>query len=179
MNFEELDETTRKYMLQEFQAEEKSGNPYRSDTMTAEGLSNVVQIVEKALTEGNEITLARDLARPSYWKPTTTSHRGNTVYQRKINPETAASVFALGEFNTWYVRGLAKKLMEEGQTLCEIYRAESAAQPRCECSVYEGKPIELSKIYAGHRVKYHPVKNNSAFSIPSGPNCHHAIRRIK
>lgn len=30
MNFEELDETTRRYMLSEFEAEEASNNPYRS-----------------------------------------------------------------------------------------------------------------------------------------------------
>lgn len=179
MKFEELDAKTRQYMLEEFQKEEKSGNPYRSESMNGDGLKNVAQIVENAITNGNETTLASALSKPTYWKSSTTVHRGDTVYQRKIDPKTAANIFALTEFNTWYVRGLAKKLMDEKIEKCEVYRAQSADQPRCECSKYESQPIDVKKIYDGHRVKYHPTKNSLAFSIPSGPNCHHTIRRLK
>jgi len=179
MKFEELNPDTRKSMLEEFKKEEQSKNPYRSESMTTEGLSNVAQLVEKSIKNGNEETLATDLSMPKYWKSHTTVHRASGSHQRRINPETAAGVFGLTEFNTWYVGGLAKKLMSEGIDKCEIYRAESAKEPRCECLQYEGKQIEVQKIYDGHRTKYHPKKNSSAFSIPSGPNCHHSIRRIK
>ena len=50
--------------------------------------------------------------------------------------------------------------------------------PRCECTGLEGKIVQVKKIYDGHRAKYHPYENISAFSIPSGPYCHHTIRRI-
>lgn len=179
MIFEELDGTTRKYMLEEFQKEEKSGNPYRSNRMSAEGLANIARHMEDAIENGNENTLAASLSNGIYWNQYETRRRKDTTYQAEIDPIVAAKVLALTEFNTWYVRGLAKRLMEEGQKECEIYRAESADQPRCECSRYEGKKLELQKIYDGHRAKYHPVPNYGAFSIPSGPSCHHTIRRIK
>lgn len=35
MNFEELDDTTRRYMLSEFEAEIGSGNPYLSKALSA------------------------------------------------------------------------------------------------------------------------------------------------
>lgn len=179
MKFEELDETTRRYMLEEFQNEEKSGNPYRSSRMSTEGLANIARHIEEAIKSGNENTLAATLSNGRYWTQYETRRRKDTTYQSEIDPKVAAKVFALTEFNTWYVRGLAKRLMEEGQKECEIYRAESADQPRCECSRYEGQRLELQKIYDGHRAKYHPVANYGAFSIPSGPSCHHTIRRVK
>ena len=179
MDFKELNEITRKYMFDEFQREEQGGNPYRSESMSSDGLANVAQFVENAIKNGNEISLANNLSNSSFWKPFTIVHRGSSTHQRRINPTVAAKVFAQTEFNTWYVRGLAKKLMDEGISKCEIYRAEAAEQPRCECSRYEGQEIDVKKIYDGHRAKYHPIENNSAFSIPSGPNCHHAIRRLK
>lgn len=179
MRFEELDDTTRKYMLEEFQKEEKGGNPYRSSRMSAEGLANVARHMEKAIKNGDENTLAVSLSNGTYWKPYETRRRKDTTYQAKIDPMSSAKTFALTEFNTWYVRGLAKRLIGEGQKECEVYRAESADQPRCECSRYEDQRLELQKIYDGHRAKYHPVPNYGAFSIPSGTNCHHTIRRIK
>lgn len=179
MKFEELDDKTREQMLEVFNKEEKSPEPYRSESMSPEGLKNISKFVEKAIKSGNEKTLASDLSKSIYWNSHTTVHRKSTTYQRKIDPNTAANVFALTEFNTWYVHGFAKRLMSEGIEKCEIYRAESADKPRCECSKFEGRPIEVKKIYEGHRAKYDPTKNSSAFSIPSGPNCHHSIRRIK
>ena len=179
MKFEELDVETRSHMLEEFQNEEKNGIPYRSDSMSSEGLKNVVSIIEDAIKSGNEKTLASVLSKSIYWNSHTTVRRGDTTYRRKIDPSVAAKTFALTEFNTWYVRGFAKRLMKEGIHKCQIYRAESADHPRCECSKYEGQTIEIKKIYDGHRAKYHPKKNPSAFSVPSGPNCHHTIRRIK
>jgi hypothetical protein len=37
MNFEELDDITRHYMLVEFEAEEGTGNPYRSKALSLPG----------------------------------------------------------------------------------------------------------------------------------------------
>ena len=45
MNFEELDEVTRRWMLGEFQNEEKSGNPYRSNNMTHHGIEQLQKIM--------------------------------------------------------------------------------------------------------------------------------------
>ncbi|MFY9301270.1 MAG: hypothetical protein WAO91_08795 [Candidatus Nitrosotenuis sp.] len=178
MNFEELDDKTRKYMLEEFH-KEQSNNPYRSGRMTSEGLKNVIRHIEDAIKSGNEVTLIKSLSNPSYWKSEETRHKGNTTHQARIDPNEAAKTFGLTEFNTWYVRGLAKRLMDEGQEECEIYRAQYAEEPRCTCSKLERHRFKVKDVYDGHRAKYHPTANYAAFSIPSGPNCHHTIRGIK
>jgi len=181
MNFEELDEKTREYMLKEFQAEESSGKPYRSKRLISKGLEVFPKLMDKAIKEGNEVTLAKDLNDPSYWKPSEESHSSKgTSFPRSIDPLVASETLALSEFSTWYTRGLSKKLLDEGVEYCEVYRADMAEEPRCECTKWEGLKIDVQKAYDGHRKRYHHMEiDRKAFSIPSGTNCHHSIRRVK
>lgn len=178
MNFEELDDTTRKWMREEFKTEREGENPPNSELMTDKGLSEFPRIMEEQIKNGNEVTLENALLSSIFWKPSTTRHRKGKPYEVSINPKSAARMFALTEFNILYVRGLARRLMEEGVEKCQVYRAEPAIEPRCECKMYENQIFDVKKIYDGHRAKYHPKPNPTAFSIPSGPNCHHTIRRI-
>ena len=79
-NFEELDETTRKFMLEEFLIEENSGNAYRSKRFSSLGIKRFPIEMEKAIREGNENTLAHALSNPSYWLSSETSLRGGNIY---------------------------------------------------------------------------------------------------
>lgn len=176
MKFEELDNQTREHMLREFQ-EEQRGRPYESPEMTTLGKAEFPHLMEKAIKEGNEVTLSLDLSKIGFWLP---EGRRRDGISYKINPTYAAERLALTEFNTWYVRGLAKKLMDEGVEYCEVYRADSAKEPRPECLDHDGKKFKVADIYNGHRSRYHPPPGNpKALSIPVGPNCHHTIRRLK
>jgi hypothetical protein len=169
--FEELDQKTRQYMYGEFDKEESAGNPYRSKNLSPIGLQNFHELMKNAIVNGNEMTLAQSLNNYQFWNEV--DSRG-----RKINVQADAEMLAFTEFNTWYVRGLSRRLIDENIEYCEIYRAAPAYQPRGECTRYEGQKIEVKKVYFGHRAKYWPNSNSSAFSIPAGPNCHHTIRRI-
>ncbi|MGB9858617.1 MAG: hypothetical protein ACPLQP_01630 [Moorellaceae bacterium] len=178
--FEELDEVTRHWMLVEFFKEESSGNPYRSTRLSPLGLEVFPREMERALREGNEETLAAALALPGYWKDCETIYRRGKPINRRIDPVNAAKELAFNEFNTWYVRGLARRLMEEGEKFCQVYRAAPAWEPRAECLQHEGKIYEVRIIYDGHRARYWPPPGNpNAFSIPVGVNCHHTIRRVR
>jgi hypothetical protein len=179
MNFEELDSTTRDWMLKEFQQEQSGKDPYRSKNMTTLGKTEFPKHMEKAIKSGNEVTLERDLINSAYWKSMGTRIRNGKPHDYRINNVAEARKVALSEFNTWYVRGLTRRLMEEGVEHCEVYRAEQAWQPRPDCQDHEGKRFKVIDVYNGHRARYWPVENDSAFSVPIGPNCHHTIRRIK
>ena len=177
--FEELDERTRKFMLQEFKTEE-SGIPYRSPRLSTTGLQAFPRLMEEAILSGNEETLSRALSDPSYWKPYETYVRGGITREKRITPVKAAEFFAITEFNTWYVRGLAKRLLEEGEHLCQVYRAAPAWNPRGECLQHDGQVYPVQDIYNGHRARYWPEPSKpKALSIPVGTNCHHSIRRVK
>lgn len=164
LEFEELDDETRKWMLDEFEKEENS-DPYRSSRLNSVGQEKFEEIMRNAIRFGDISSLATALSDPTFWK--------NNI------PRNATKLLAHTEFTTWYTRGFAKRLMEEGIDLCEIYRAEMAVTPRCECTRREGQTVKVKDIYDGHRAKYRPISNPGAFSIPSGPLCHHTIRRLK
>lgn len=178
-NFEELDEITRKWMLEEFLNEELSGKPYRSTRLSPLGIEIFPKEMEKAIMEGNEDTLAQALSLPDYWNPSESYTRSGKLHTRRINPIKAAESLAYTEFNTWYVRGFARRLIEEGEAYCQIYRAAPAWQPRDECLAHEGKTYEVREIYDGHRARYWAQPCNlNALSVPIGTNCHHSIRRF-
>lgn len=179
MFFEELDDITRRYMLEEFEEEELQGNPYRAKRLSAIGSTEFPGLMRQAIRSGNEVTLIRSLLSSQYWYPTEPYNRSGMTHQRKVNTPQAAELLGLTEFNTWYVRGLAKRLMEEGITQCQVYRASEPKWERGECTEHEGKIFPIIEIYNGHRAKYWPEPGNPyAISIPLGPNCHHTIRRI-
>jgi hypothetical protein len=179
-SFEELDDMTRRSMLEEFRAEQASSSPppFRPANLTPEGGAVFAEIMQRALLGGDEQTLAYELAQPSYWNTVTMAMRKGKLVPVHHKVSDLARTLADNEFNTWYVRGLSRRLMDEGVEECEVYRAGPAYQRRVECTDLEGRRFSVREIYAGHRAKYHPVDNPSAFSIPVGVNCHHSIRRI-
>jgi hypothetical protein len=179
MNFEGMDETTRWYRVSEFEAEMEGGNPYLSRALSPKGRTAFCSLMRIALLSGNEESLAAALQNPNYWNPTETHERNGVVRERQVNVRQAVERLSLTEFNTWYVRGFAKRLIDEGVAHCQAYRA---AQPKGEpagCSAHEGQVFTVAEIYNGHRAKYWPVANPSAVSIPFGPGCHHTIRRVR
>ena len=179
MNFEELDDITRGFMLREFEAE-LAGNPYISDGLSPEGRGAFPGLMRDAIRRGNEESLATALAQPRYWHPAET-YRTKTgrIAERRVNVQHAAERLALTEFNTWYVRGLGRRLMDEGVTHCQAYRGAEPKWALAECAQHEGQVFPVEDIYRGHRARYWPVPNPAAMSMPFGPSCHHTIRRVR
>lgn len=179
MQFEELDGATRDFMLSEFDAEQSSGNPYFSPLLTAAGIAAFVRLMREAIANGNEVSLTAALVPVEYWHTTETYERNGVVRTRNVNIRQADERLALTEFNTWYVHGLARRLLSEGVATCQAYRAAQPKWEPAECSAHEGQVFPVQEIYDGHRAKYHPAPGNpAAVSIPFGPGCHHTIRDI-
>ncbi len=180
MVFEELDDITRRYMLEEFEVEQASGNPYVPKILSPAGVAAFPNFMRAAIKTGNEQTLIASLAQARYWNATEAYVRNGVVRQREINVNQAAERLGLTEFNTWYVRGLAKRMIDDGMKDCEVYRAAQPKWEPAECSEHEGRIYPVADIYEGHRRRYWPEPGNpSALSIPAGPSCHHAIRRVR
>lgn len=76
--------------------------------------------------------------------------------------------------------GLAHRLVSEGETECEVYRASEPKFKHASCSVHEGRAYPLPSIIDGHRAGYWPEPGDpEKLSIPAGPGCHHTIRRVR
>lgn len=132
-----------------------------------------------ALAEHDDEWLLAQMLDPSYWRANRPPTRPGYKPPR-VNVQWAANLLCLGEFNIAYVRGLAEVLIARGETECVVYRAEGASEPRCECTAWEGQSFALRDVIDGHRARYWPPEAGSetAFSVPSGFNCHHSIRAV-
>ena len=177
-DFEELTEETRAAMLQEFETEECGGSPYRSPRLSEEGLAVFPEAMRNAITAGNEESLEDELLEPDYWRESETYRRAGVLKERRINFGAAARSLANSEFSTWYVRGLTRRLIDEGLDTCQVYRAEEAGEPYRDCPLEEGALLGVQEVYDGHRAHYWPTPGNpDALSVPAHPNCHLTIRR--
>lgn len=180
MNFRELDAVTRDWMDRRLAVEELSGAPYRSASLSETGLRSWPSLIREAITNpsGTETTLAASLSLPDFWNETRPDPRSKSG-RAKINVRQASELLALSEFNTWYVAGLAHRLLDEGSAQCVVYRASEPKWSQAGCSQHEGQVLEISDIIDGHRAGYWPLPGNpNVLSIPAGPGCHHTIARI-
>lgn len=174
MRYEELDQVTRAWMLEEIEGEEAE-NPYRNPALSKEGLEQFPHMLREAIVQGGEESLAEQLSLPRLWAQFEPHPKGGI---RRVEPTRAAVTLARLEFNTWYIRGLCRRLLSEGEELCQVYRAWDGDGSLDECDILENKVLPIGLIYRAHRAKYHPVSRPEAFSIPSGPGCKHSIRRL-
>ena len=134
--------------------------------------------MREAINTGDEETLGAALNCMYFWNEMETYERNGVVRERRINVRQASERLALTEFNTWYVRGFTKRLINEGVTHCQAYRAAQPKWEPADCTAHENQVFAVQEIYEGHRARYWPVGNPAAVSIPFGPGCHHTVRRV-
>lgn len=178
MRFMELDDETRKWMLVEFEVE-WNNKPFIPSSLSIRQMK-FEDIMRETIQTGNIQRLEADIR--GYVKSTERRTRNGRTYEVKT-PSNAAHRLAHSEFNTWYTRGLARRLIEEGVKMCQIYRGELAENPRCSCQPLEGKVVNVKAIYDGHRPYHYSIQKTSNYdgnpiSIPNGPLCHHTIKRV-
>ena len=134
-----------------------------------------------ALAERDDDWLLLQMDERHYWQERLPRRgRGGvgwTTYA--VNRDEHLRRLCFGEFNVAYIRGLAYALLERGETQALVYRAGDAAEPRAECTRWEGSTVPLDQVIAGHRARYWPPPGDpSAWSLPTGVNCHHSIRAV-
>ena len=179
MHYAELDEKTRAIMLSEFDAEQAGANPYRSKALAARGQEVFPQLLRDAIRQGTEVTLATALADASLWEPVETFMRDGIASQRARNIPQSAERLATTEFSTWYVRGFARRLLDEGATQCRVSRGAQVKREPSDCAKHDGLLLDVKSVYDNHRARYWPEPGNKgALSIPLAPGCPHIIQRV-
>lgn len=93
MSFEELDETTRYFLLSDFEADGAGSRPYRSAQLALNGITVFLALLREAIRGGDEQTLIESLRAPSYWKT-------HNAAGRAINLRIASQVLG-------FLRGLS------------------------------------------------------------------------
>jgi hypothetical protein len=180
MSYEDLDDITRSLMLKEFEAEQAGGNPYISKGLNDKGRAAFPDLMRAAIKTGTEVSLIDSLKDAGLWKPTEIDIKNGVATEVPRHVLQSATRLGLGEFSTWYVHGLVHRLLDEGETQCQIYNGQPQESDSQECSKYEGAIVSAKLIYDNLRARYWPEPGNKdALSVPFEPWCHHVIRRVK
>jgi len=147
--------------------------------LTDAGWEAFAKAMPSALAEHDDEWLLGEMDQAEYWSDAWPRRNpSGTVTMVRYNKEDALKRLCYGEFNIAYIRGVAMALQARGDQMCVIYRAGDAAEPRSECSEWEGLEVPVAQVLAGHRARYFPPPGDrSVWSLPTGPNCHHSIRK--
>jgi len=187
LTYQHLDDPgVRAEMLTRWQAERleldalPDGRNCYGRRLTDAGWEAFGRAMPEAIAYYDDEWLAREMSSPAYWRPFDLRRRRNGGASHvNYNKADALAQLANGEFNVAYIHGLARTLQASGDTHCMVIRAGGAAEPRAECSSWENTMVPLQQVIAGHRARYWPRPGNpTAWSLPSGPSCHHTIRAV-
>jgi dephospho-CoA kinase len=58
----------------------------------------------------------------------------------------ATRMLAEGDFNRYYMRGVARRAIEEGRQVVEAYRARFSLEPRVESAELEGRRLSATDV---------------------------------
>lgn len=113
LNYMQLNETVRRFMMQEY----AQGGHYISPRLNEGGRARWIGLLKDALQYHTDVWLERELIRRNSFVATEylKSTMGKTV-TRAVNSEQIAKILAEGEFNRFYLRALCVAAQTRGVT---------------------------------------------------------------
>jgi hypothetical protein len=173
LSFENLDERTRGFMLQEVERDIASDELYLSARLTQEGRESYASLLREAVRSGSDETLAAELRVPGRLEThRSRQNRSGTITMAKV-PVNAPETLAEGEFNRFYARGLCLRAIEDGITEVEVYRAKDVSQPRAESIAMVGERLSSEALLEDLRISQ---GMDTALGLPPGPNSGLSVR---
>jgi len=175
LDFEDLNELQRGYMLEELDYDLERGSLYLSKRLNERGIELYPQLLRMAIKEGNDATFAHELLMKNCLK----SKEERTVKGKAVVakvPSNAHTLLAEGEFNRFYIRGMCLGALKDGSCKLEIYRAKQVSSPRQESEAKIGQKIDPDSVLNDLRVN---VGTDTVFGLPPGPNSGLSVRKIK
>lgn len=173
--FENLDDRTRGLMLDEMEYDVANNQLHISPFLSGQGQRDYANLLRDAIQNGNDETLAQNLQehrRIVRTQPRRQPKAGG--YSMAATPENAAEVLAEGEFNRYYIRGLARRAIEDGIPELVIYRAKPVNNPRPESESRVETTISPQELLED--LRSHPGDEPPTLGVPSGPNSGLSVR---
>ncbi|MCK4307968.1 hypothetical protein KAW50_07080 [candidate division WOR-3 bacterium] len=127
-----LDDTTRKFMIEEIELANNTSNIYFSKRFNERGKSEWVSLLTEAARFHNEHWLAYQLEMQGMMKGIEGSRTPSGGYTTKHVPNTATETMAEGQFNRFYIMALCRRAQTEDGTNLVVYRAKERTEHRLE-----------------------------------------------
>ncbi|MDQ3996897.1 MAG: hypothetical protein M3303_07735 [Gemmatimonadota bacterium] len=144
LQYQNLDPTTRRYALAELDQDLESNAFHLSARLRPTVAGDYQRLLRDALRYYDDLWLeehASDLLVEAETRHTST---GGQVTAKV--PQTAARMVAEGDFNRYYMRGVAARAIDEGRQVVEVYRARLSLDPRPESAELEGQRLSARAV---------------------------------
>ena len=144
LQYQNLDPTTRRHAIAELDQDIETGAFHVSARVRPTAAGEYQRILRDALRYYDDLWLeehASDLLVESETRRTPTGAQVTA----KV-PQTAARMVAEGDFNRYYMRGVAARAIDEGRQVVEVYRARLSLEPRRESAELEGRRLEARAV---------------------------------
>ena len=136
-------------MVEELDDDLANGTMHISPRLQSTAVAEYQHLLRDALRYYDDLWLEERITPLLVDFETRRTPKGDLVTARL--PEGAARVMAERDFNLYYMRGIARRAIEEGRADVEVYRARLSMEPRRESSVLEGSHIPADQLLADLR----------------------------
>lgn len=171
LQYEDLDERTRQFMLEEVESDASESVLYISSRLNPSGQQDYEQLLKISIREHDDAWLTEALRNGDYFNPTLQRQTKNGPVTQKM-PSNAPDTLAEGEFNRFYIRGLCKRAIEDNIPEVEVYRGRESSRPRPESEALIGTRIPADALLEDLRLS---VSVTPAL-LPPGPNSGLTVR---
>jgi hypothetical protein len=171
---ENLDDRTRQLMLDELEYDIAHNQLHISPFLSGQGQRDYVNLIREAIQNGTDQTLAENLKAHRRINRTLPRRQPKGGYSIAATPDNAAEILAESEFNRYYIRGLARRAIEDGIPELVIYRAKPVKNPRPESVSRVETTLSPQDLLDDLRA--HPGDEPPALGVPSGPNSGLSVR---
>ncbi len=165
---ENLDDRTRKLMLEEMEYDIAHNQLHISPFLSGQGQHDYPRLLQQAIQSGNDESLAESLRLHRRILRTLPRRQAKGGYSMIATPQNAADILAESEFNRYYIRGLARRAMEDNISQLIIYRAKPAQNPRPESEARTETSLSPQELLEDLRA--HPGDEPPTLGVPAGPN---------
>lgn len=138
LQYQNLDPTTRRHAIAELDADLESGAFHASDRLRPTDVAEYQRLLRESLRYYDDLWLEQHV--PDLLVDFETRHTKSGGQTTAKLPEMASRMLAEGDFNRYYMRGVALRAMQEDREL-EVYRARLSLEPRPESAEVEGQRV--------------------------------------
>ncbi len=176
IEYEDLDDQTRKFMLHEFDSDAAKGILYLSPRLNSEGRRDYPSLLRTAIINHDDLWLARQLRDNRLIKTYEVRRKPGGGCIRARVPHSAADTLAEGEFNRFFIRGLCARAVEQGTNVVQIYRGKAVRQARPQSEILIGSTKKAKNLLNDLRMK---IGEEPCLGLPGGPNSGLTVRLLR
>lgn len=143
LQYRDLDPATRRYALAELESDLANGRFHVAERLQPTAVAEYQRLLRDAIRYYDDLWLedrVGDLIVDFESRQTKT---GGVTTARV--PEMASRMLAEGDFNRYYMRGVALRAIAEGRDV-EVYRARLSVEPRQESAEFEGQTLTSEEV---------------------------------